>query len=306
MAEILSQKEIDALLTAISVGDVETPEPEADKGRVRVKIYDFRRPDKFTKDHIQILRSIHASFARLTTSMLAAGTGTNAGIHVASLDWLTYEEFIRSLPGQALMAVYNMKPLAGPVILEIDPSISGVLIECLCGGKPSGFKASRGITEIEKRIMDGIFRGFAANLCFSWKDIIELQPEFVSSGINPNSVNASLPGDMVMLISLEAKIGNVEGMVNIALPYITLEPLIERLTDTYMHTASNRANETAPVLDIDDSCFKRHVLYSCAAAGMIPADIGNLKPGRRIPLNTEYETEVGYEYTGMKKGGDNE
>lgn len=306
MTDILSQNDIDALLTSISAGDVRKPEPEADHGRVRIKIYDFRRPDKFTKAHMRTLEAIHASFARLTTAMLTAGTGTNAGIYVASLDWLTYEEFTRSLPGQALMAVYNMKPLAGPVIMEIDPSISGVLIECLCGGKPSSVRASGEITDIEKNLIERIFGGFAANLCYSWKEIIELQPEFVKSGINPYSVKAALPGDMVMLISLEAKIGNVEGMINIAFPYMTLEPVKDRLTDKYMHTASNRSNETDPVLDIDDSCFKRHVLYSGAAAGMIPDDIRNIKPGTRIPLTAQCEAEAVYEYTGLKKGGDND
>ena len=124
MTEILSQDEIDALLTAISTGEVDTTDYSAAKEQKKVKIYDFRRPDKFSKDHIRTLQMMHETFARLTTTALSAQLRALVSVHVASVDQLTYEEFIRSIPNPTTLAVINMDPLKGSAVLEIDPSIT--------------------------------------------------------------------------------------------------------------------------------------------------------------------------------------
>jgi flagellar motor switch protein FliM len=143
MTEILSQDEIDALLNAISSGEVNEEEYSAVGEQKKVKIYDFKRPDKFSKDQIRTLQMMHETFARLATTGLSAQLRALVGVHVASVDQLTYEEFIRSIPNPTTLAVINMDPLKGSAILEMDPSISFTIIDRLFGGKGESAKINR-------------------------------------------------------------------------------------------------------------------------------------------------------------------
>ena len=125
MNEVLSQDEIDQLLTAISTGDIETDSEVSQAADQRkIKIYDFKRPDKFSKEQIRTVSIMHETFARLTTTSLSAQLRSLVHVHVASVDQLTYEEFTRSIPNPTTIAVINMDPLKGSAILEIDPSIT--------------------------------------------------------------------------------------------------------------------------------------------------------------------------------------
>jgi len=129
MMDVLSQDEIDALLTAISTGEDSSDEVRDYAAEQRkVKIYDFKRPDKFSKDQIRTLQMMHETFARLTTTSLSAQLRTLVHVHVASVDQLTYEEFIRSIPSPTTLAVINMDPLKGSSVLEIDPSITFTIL----------------------------------------------------------------------------------------------------------------------------------------------------------------------------------
>src|SRR5512137_1128290 len=149
MTEVLSQDEIDQLLTAINAGEteIESIKPTADTRKI--KIYDFKRPDKFSKEQIRTVQNMHETFARLTTTTLSAQMRALVNVHVASVDQLTYEEFIRSIPNPTTLAIINMEPLKGSAVLEIDPSITFAVIDKLFGGKGEGdTKLQRELTEI--------------------------------------------------------------------------------------------------------------------------------------------------------------
>lgn len=305
MTEILNQDEIDALLTAISTGEVECGPVKEEK---KVRIYDFRRPDKFSKDHIRTIQMMHETFARLTSVMLSAKIRAAAGIHVASVDQLTYEEFIRSVPNPTCMAIMNVKPLAVPIVMEIDPSITFTIIDKLAGGMGHASKISRELTDIELMLMDETCSGIIANLKYAWSNVIEINPEIVNIETNPQFAQIVPPNDMVLLVTLESKIGDVEGMMNLVVPYITIEPVLEKLSAEYMFTSALTPVKSATAGLNDSAVYKRHVLYSGAAANMKPDDMRRLRRGARIPLMADDEVlaEVVYEYAGIKKEAGNE
>ena len=143
MTEVLSQDEIDQLLTAISSGDTEAEEFRPVNDTRKIKIYDFKRPDKFSKEQMRTVSIMHETFARLTTTALSAQLRSMAHVHVASVDQLTYEEFIRSIPTPTTLAVINMDPLKGNAVLEIDPSVTFSIIDRLFGG--TGHNGTAGI-----------------------------------------------------------------------------------------------------------------------------------------------------------------
>jgi len=237
MTEILSQDEIDALLTAITTGEVDTADYAAAKEQKKVKIYDFRRPDKFSKDHIRTLQMMHETFARLTTTALSAQLRAVVGVHVASVDQLTYEEFIRSIPNPTTLAVINMDPLKGSAVLEIDPSITFTIIDKLFGGTGAPTKITRELTDIELSVMEGIIVRILGNLREAWSNVIDLRPRLGNIETNPQFAQIVPPNDMVVLITLETKVGEVEGMTNLCIPYISIEPVISKLSAQYMYSS---------------------------------------------------------------------
>ncbi|WP_061236616.1 flagellar motor switch protein FliM [Leptospira interrogans] len=237
MTEILSQDEIDALLSAISSGEVSESDYASVSEQKKVKIYDFKRPDKFSKDQIRTLQMMHETFARLATTGLSAQLRALVSVHVASVDQLTYEEFIRSIPNPTTLAVINMDPLRGSAILEIDPSISFTIIDRLFGGKGEQAKISRELSEIEMSVMEGIIVRILGNMRESWSTVIDLRPRLGNIETNPQFAQVVSPNDMVVLITLETKIGEVEGMTNLCIPYITIKPIINKLSAQYWYSS---------------------------------------------------------------------
>lgn len=237
MTEILSQDEIDALLNAISSGEVAEDEYSSVGEQKKVKIYDFKRPDKFSKDQIRTLQMMHETFARLATTGLSAQLRALVHVHVAAVDQLTYEEFIRFIPNPTTLAVINMDPLRGSAILEIDPSISFTIIDRLFGGKGETAKISRELSEIEMSVMEGIIVRILGNMREAWSTVIDLRPRLGNIETNPQFAQVVPPNDMVVLINLETKIGEVEGLTNLCIPYITIEPIINKLSAQYWYSS---------------------------------------------------------------------
>ena len=235
MTEILSRDEIDALLMAISTGKVDTTDYSAVKEEKKVKIYDFRRPDKFSKDHIRTLQMMHETFARLITTALSAQLRALVGVHVASVDQLTYEEFIRSTPNPTTLAVINMNPLKGSAVLEIDPSITFTIIDKLFGGLGEATKICRELTDIELSVMEEIITAMLDDLRTSWSNVIDLRPKLENIETNPQFAQIAPPSDMVILVTLETKVGYVEGMTNLCIPYKTISSIIDNLSATYIY-----------------------------------------------------------------------
>ena len=116
--EVLSQSEIDALLAALSAGEMSADELKKEEAEKKVKVYDFKRALRFSKDQIRSLTRIHENFARLLTTFFSAQLRTYVQISVASADQLPYEEFIRSIPKMTILTVFEVPPLDGRVLLK--------------------------------------------------------------------------------------------------------------------------------------------------------------------------------------------
>ncbi len=275
MTEILSQDEIDALLTAISAGEVDTTDYSAAKEQRKVKIYDFRRPDKFSKDQIRTLQMMHETFARLTTTALSAQLRALVSVHVASVDQLTYEEFVRSIPNPTTLAVINMDPLKGSAVLEIDPSITFTIIDKLFGGSGDSARITRELTDIELSVMEGIIVRILGNLREAWSNVIDLRPRLGNIETNPQFAQIVPPNDMVVLITLETKVGDVEGMTNLCIPYITIEPIISKLSAQYWYS-SIRKGVTDENLATIQARLETVELLIVAEIGEVPVTVNEI------------------------------
>jgi flagellar motor switch protein FliM len=240
--DVLSQAEIDALLSALSTGEVDADEIQEEQRQRKVKVYDFRRPDKFSKDQIRTLYMLHENFARLLNTYLSAQLRAMVQVNVASVDQLTYEEFVRSLPNPSVISVLEMSPLKGNAILEINPSIIFAIIDRLFGGSGQVVAKPRALTDIEENIIRRILGRTLDTLAEAWKQVVPLKPVVEVIETNPMFSQIVPPNDMVVLITLQAKVGQGEGFINLCIPYLVLEPIMSKLSTTYWVAGNTRGS----------------------------------------------------------------
>lgn len=294
MTDILSQNEIDQLLSAISSGEIQTEEFTQQVEQKKVKIYDFKRPDKFSKDQIRTVQMMHETFARLTTTALSAKLRAMVAVHVTSVDQLTYEEFIRSIPNPTTLALINMDPLKGSSTLEIDPNMTFTIIDRLFGGSGENYKLSRELTDIELSVIEGVVVQVLGNLREAWSTVIDLRPRLGTIETNPQFAQIVPPNEMVMLITLETKIGENEGMMNLCIPYITIEPIIQKLSAQYWFSSIRRGESELNKQIIQDRLdqVEIEVAVEIGTTELPFSDIMELEQGQIIKLaNTTVRDE---------------
>lgn len=242
--EVLSQSEIDKLLSALSDGTVSAEEVKADEEQKKVKVYDFKRPDKFSKDQIRTLYMLHESFARLLNTYLSTHLRTIVNVEVASVEQLTYQEFVQSLANPSVISILAVPPLKGNIIMEVNTEIAFAFIDRVFGGEGKASIKPRVLTDIEETVMKRLVDTAMEHFRESWKNVCEFHPKLEATESNPQFTQIVPPSDMVVIVTIQMKIGDVEGMMNICIPYLVLEPIMSKLTTTFW-VASSVSKEDA-------------------------------------------------------------
>jgi flagellar motor switch protein FliM len=238
--EILSQSEIDALLSALSTGEMNAEEIKKEEDTQKIKVYDFKRALRFSKDQIRSLTRIHENFARILTTFFSAQLRTYVQITVASADQIPYEEFIRSIPKLTILTVYEVPPLEGNIIMEINPNIAYSMMDRVLGGYGDSMNKIDKLTEIEKKIMTRIFEQMIDQLREAWSEITDINPCLTELEVNPQFLQMISPNETVVVISLNMTIGETSGMINLCLPQVVLDPIIPKLSGHYWMQQTNK------------------------------------------------------------------
>lgn len=231
--EVLSQSEIDALLSALSTGEMDADELKKEQVEKRVKVYDFRRALRFSKDQIRSLTRIHENFARLLTTYFSAQLRTYVQISVASADQIPYEEFIRSIPKMTILNVFDVPPLDGRILMEVNPNIAYAMMDRMLGGRGTSHNKIDNLTEIETKIMSNMFEKAFENFQEAWGSISEIEPQLTEFEVNPQFLQMVSPNETVVVISLNTTIGEASGMINMCIPHVVLEPIMPMLSVKY-------------------------------------------------------------------------
>ncbi|WP_096435401.1 flagellar motor switch protein FliM [Alteribacter populi] len=230
MADVLSQGEIDALLSAISTGEMDADELKKEEGEKKVRTYDFKRALRFSKDQVRGLTRIHENFARLLTTQLSAQLRTFVQINVASVDQLPYEEFIRSVPKMTILTVFEPAPLEGRLLMEVNPNIAYAMLDRMLGGRGEASNSNDSLTEIESKIMTQLFQRSLYTFQEAWSSVEEFDPIMEELEVNPQFLQLVSPNETVIVISLATTIGETSGMINICLPHVVIEHLLPKLS----------------------------------------------------------------------------
>lgn len=244
--EVLSQHEIDALLSAITSGEMDAEELKQEEKEKKVRTYDFKRALRFSKDQIRGISRIHENYARLLTTFFSAQLRTYVNISVASVDQIPYEEFIRSVPSLTVLNIYSVSPLEGRIVMEVNPNIAYSLLDRLLGGKGNSINKVDNLTEIESLLMSQLFDKAIDTLQEAWSTIVEIDPVLEEFETNPQFLQMVSPNETVVVVSLNTEVGDTSGMINICIPHIVLEPIIPKLSAHYwMETPATKRDPEA-------------------------------------------------------------
>lgn len=236
--EVLSQSEIDKLLSAMADGTVSAEEVKAEEEQKKIKTYDFKRPDKFSKDQIRTLFMLHESFSRMLNTYLSTHLRTLVNVEVASVEQLTYQEFVQSLANPSVISILAVPPLKGNIIMEVNTEIAFAFIDRVFGGEGKTNMKPRVLTEIEEVVVKRFIDTAMRNLKEAWSNVVDFTTSLEATESNPQFTQIVPPSDMVVIVTIQMKVGDVEGMMNICIPYLVLEPVMSKLTTTFWVASS--------------------------------------------------------------------
>lgn len=295
MVEILTQDEIDTLLSALESGEITADELRKEEQTKKIRTYDFRRPNKFSKEQINTLELIYDNYARTLSTYLSAQLRIGVQASLISVEQLTYEEFIRSIPDPSVMVVFSMKPLEGNGILEIKTPLAFELIDLLFGGKGGLPFKIRPLTEIERVIIGRIGQQMLNISGEVWANVLDFQPRVASIESNPQFAQIVSPTEMVILVSLEARIGQVDGIISYCLPYLALEPILGKLSAHYWFTrdAGGSNQERHCYLQEQLSCVKVPVKVLLCSSYITVKELLEIQVGDVVTTDQRIDQDLG-------------
>ena len=232
MSDILSQSEIDNLLKQLSDGDLDVDQIQGEDEK-QVKNYDFSRPTKFSKEHLRTLEIIFEHYSRLVSTNLPVYLRKNVQVSVASSETVTFSEFSNALSNPSVLGIINFAPLNGNIIIEIATNLCYAMLDRMLGGSGQPLEKSREFSDIELTILQKLLVMFTQLLREPWKNVVDISPVLSRLETNPQFAQVIAPSDMIAIVTLNMKIGDVEGMLNICLPFFTLEDVMDKLNTKY-------------------------------------------------------------------------
>jgi flagellar motor switch protein FliM len=287
MVDVLSQNEIDALLAALSSGEMDAEELKKEETQKKVRAYDFKRAVRFSKDHIRSLTRIHENFARFLTTYFSAQLRTFVQINVVQVEQLPYDEFIRSIPKMTILNIFEAEPLEGRMVLEVHPNVAFAMIDRLLGGAGTSPGKINSLTEIETIVMERIFSRALDTLQEAWRTILDVSPRLEALETNPQFMQIVSPNETIALISLSTKIGDTSGMINLCIPHVVIEPIMQRLSGHHWFVSQKktRAPEEEQVLQARLTKAKLPLITELGTSTISVREFLGLMAGDVISLN---------------------
>ncbi len=293
MSEVLSQNEIDSLLKALSTGELDADDYKS-SGEKEVKHYDFSRPSKFSKEHLRTLENIFEQYGRLLYTNLPAYLRKNVQIEVMNAEAVAYSEFSNALANPALLGIINFAPLKGSIIMEIGSNLGFAFVDRMLGGEGETLDKKRDFTEIEIIIIERIMNICVDLLREPWQNVINIKPRLERIETNPQFAQIISPSEMTAIVTISLKIGDVEGLMNICLPYMTVEEVIDRLNTKYWFSAMEQKDENSYQEAIETLIARSEIPIRAVLGNSTISvnDFVNLQKGDIIKLNTDVDKEL--------------
>lgn len=294
MGEVLSQNEIDDLLNALNTGELDVEEYRSTGSEKQIKEYDFSRPSKFSKDHLRTLEIIFEHYARLLSTTLPAYLRNTASVEVINSEAVAYSEFANALSNPILLGVVDFYPLKGNIVMDLSVNLGYAVIDRLLGGKGDSLEKEREFSDIELAIINKIMSIFIELMEEPWKNVVQLDPELDRIETNAQFAQVISPNEIIALVTLNIKIGRVEGLLNICIPYLSIEPVIEKLNTKYWFASMQKDNEEVyfDIIESQISSAKIPIKAVLGRTSIMVSDFVQLQKGDIIRLDSKVSDEL--------------
>lgn len=340
MAEVLSQSEIESLLSAmtgtaeaapvneaveqrragLSASASAAPQAQAADGRVFLplhkrrraaagqalltaqrrsipppayEVYDFRRPDKLSKDHVRALQMLHENFAGFFMSSLAAHLRTQVEVELVSVEQVPYDEYIKTV-SESLLNILNVETLSGQAIFEMDIGILFSMLDRLLGGKGAAGKVIRDLTDIEKMLAGSIVEMGLTDLQTAWETVLPLDLAVASMETSPQFVQIVPGNDTIVLVLFQIRMGEYQGAMSLCIPYLLLKPILAKLStqrwfvSDRKKTSQTHAQELALRLNTTAvPCVARLGRTSITVSDLVSLSVGQVLPMEVCPASDD-------------------
>ena len=293
MGEVLSQSEIDNLLAALSSGELDVDQMQ-DQAEKQVKDYDFKRPAKFSKEHLRTLEIIFEHYGRLISTNLPVYLRKNIQVSVLSSETVTFSEFTNALANPVILGIVDFRPLPGNIIIELSSNLGFAMIDRMLGGQGLPLEKSRDFSEIEMSILQKMMIVCMQLMREPWKTVIDIDPVMDRIETNAQFAQVIAPSDMIAIVSMSLKIGDAEGLLNICLPYFTVEDIMDKLNTKYWYSTMQKSDKIEYEEHIE-SLIKRVDVPVKAVLGKNQVSVNdflNLQVGDIIRLDTRVDSEM--------------
>lgn len=293
MGDVLSQDEIDNLLKAISSGEIDAEEIKEDAGK-SVKEYDFKRPAKFSKEHLRTLEIIFEHYGRLVSTNLPVYLRKSCQVSVVNSEALTFSEFTNSLANPVILGIVSFQPLNGNIMVELGSNLGFAMVDRLLGGQGDALDKSRDFSEIEMSLVEKMMAVCISLLREPWKNVLDLNPVLERVETNPQFAQIIAPTEMIAIVTLNIRIGEVEGLMNVCLPYFTLESIMDKLNTKFWFSTMQDSSDEDYTEHMQDMI--QHVSVPIIAklgdSSISVLDFVNLQIGDVIRLSSKVDEEM--------------
>lgn len=306
MAEdLLSQDEVNALLEVLEEQKKDTRMggvTSVDDDQRPIELYNFKRPDRVSKEQLRSLELMHEAFARNLAVSISGFLRTLAEVNLISVDQLMFNEFITSLPNPTCFSIFSIAPLEGNIVIEVNPGISFPIVDRLLGGTGGGISEMREMSDIELQIMEWFLNRVTSNLRDAWRDLADINFRIQGKETNPQVAQIVSPTETVILLLFEIKIPGASGFMNVCVPFISIESLADKLTLQYRFSGGKKTRDFTQD-KIRDMMMKVRIPFevSLGNAKMTLQELLDLKKGDVLLTNKSIHDQLDVFVSGKKK-----
>ena len=302
MGEVLSQNEIDNLLKALSTGELDAEEYK-NVDEKQVKVYDFKRPSKFSKEHLRTLEIIFEHYGRLLYTNLPAYLRKNVSVEVVNSEAVIYSEFSNALSNPVLLGIVDASPLNGKLIMELGTNLGYAIIDRMLGGSGGTLEKKREFSEIEIIILERFLSICIDLLREPWQNVAAIKPRLERIETNPQFAQIISPQEMISIVTLSIRIGDVEGLMNICLPFDTLEDVMDKLNTKYWFSTMKEKDENTYEEAIESLISRAEIPIKATLgkSSISVNDFVNLQKGDIIKLDSKIGEELEVYVGNIKK-----
>jgi len=256
--------------------------------------YDFRRPNKFSRDHVRALQMVCETFSRHLSTLLATTLNSVANVSLASVEQITYDEYVGTLPNPSYLAILSLHPLPGAAMFQFPLTIAMVAVDRMLGGSGPVTHLDRSLTEIESNLMRSLTERALRELSYAFESLVRLEPEIVQQESNPQFAQIAAPSDMTVVLTLDVRINDQRAQATLCIPFDSLQPVLDNFASQSLFADRGDGAPEAFGRNLQDALRTTSVEVNVRFndVTLTSTEIVNLVVGDIIPLRHGLEEPV--------------